>query len=183
MHVEVDRETDPAELAKIEQTLLDVLRDVREVVEDWDKMNAQAREHRRRPRPRTRRPLEGTEVLEAQALVTWLADDHFTFLGYREYQLQEVDGADVLRAVPGTGLGILRSDQDMSSSYGKLPPAVADKAREKTLLVITKANSRSTVHRPVYLDYVGIKQFDAAAKSSASAASSACSARRPTPRA
>ena len=67
-----------------------------------------------------------------------------------------------LRAVPGTGLGILRADQDMSSSYGKLPPAVADKAREKTLLVITKANSRSTVHRPVYLDYVGIKQFDAA---------------------
>ena len=31
-----------------------------------------------------------------------------------------------------------------------------------TLLVLTKANSRSTVHRPAYLDYVGVKTFDAA---------------------
>ena len=61
-------------------------------------------------------------MLEAQALVTWLADDHFTFLGYREYKLEVDDGADVLRAIPGTGLGILRADQDMSesSSNGKL---------------------------------------------------------------
>ena len=34
------------------------------------------------------------------------------------------------------------------------------KAREKTLLVLTKANSRSTVHRPAYLDYVGVKKFE-----------------------
>ncbi len=67
----------------------------------------------------------------------------------------------MLRAVPGTGLGILRSDQDMSPSFGKLPPAVRAKAREKELLIITKANSRATVHRPVYLDYVGVKVFDA----------------------
>ena len=65
-----------------------------------------------------------------------------------------------LRAVPGTGLGILRSDQDMSASFGKLPPLVRAKAREKTLLVLTKANSKATVHRPVYLDYVGVKTFD-----------------------
>ena len=48
----------------------------------------------------------------------------------------------------------------MSSSFGKLPPAVKAKAREKNLLVLTKANSRATVHRPAYLDYVGIKTFD-----------------------
>ena len=34
------------------------------------------------------------------------------------------------------------------------------KAREKTLLVLAKANSKATVHRPVYLDYVGVKTFD-----------------------
>ncbi len=65
-----------------------------------------------------------------------------------------------LRAVPGTGFGILRSDQDMSTSFGKLPPLVRAKAREKTLLVLAKANSKATVHRPVYLDYVGVKTFD-----------------------
>ena len=65
-----------------------------------------------------------------------------------------------LRAVPGTGLGILRSDQDMSAAFGKLPPLVRDRAREKTLLVLAKANSKSTVHRPVYLDYIGVKTFE-----------------------
>ena len=62
---------------------------------------------------------------------------------------------------PGTGLGILRADQEMSESFGRLPEAVKAKAREKTLLVLAKANSRATVHRPAYLDYVGVKTFDA----------------------
>ena len=111
-------------------------------------------------------PLPPEEVAEGQALLQWLADTHFTFLGYREYRLEpsptgrRVGRVRVLRAVPGTGYGILRSDQDMSATFGKLPPLVRDKAREKTLLVLAKANSKSTVHRPVYLDYVGVKTFD-----------------------
>jgi glutamate dehydrogenase len=160
MHVEIDRVPSTAELATIEQKITSVLRDVREAVEDWRKMHAQAlsiaKELAQSPPP-----LPDKEIDEGRALLEWLADDHFTFLGYREYELSEVAGDDVLRAVPGTGLGILRSDQDMSPSFGKLPPAVRAKAREKTLLVITKANSRATVHRPVYLDYIGVKVFDA----------------------
>ena len=107
-------------------------------------------------------PLPGWEVSQGQDLLRWLAGDHFTFLGYREYRLESDGDDDVLRALPGTGLGILRFDQDMSSSFGKLPAAVRARAREKTLLVLAKANSRATVHRPAYLDYVGIKSFDAA---------------------
>ncbi len=101
------------------------------------------------------------EVAEARELLEWLVDDHFTFLGVREYALKQVDGEDVLVATPGTGLGILRSDQRISSSFDKLPPEVRAKAREPQLLVLTEANSRSTVHRPAYLDYVGVKSFDA----------------------
>jgi glutamate dehydrogenase len=159
IHIEIDRETDAAELTRLEESLRRVLRDVREVVEDWSRMHAQADQivsdlEKNPP------PLPDNDVSEGRALLQWLAQDHFTFLGYREYQLQTVDDEDVLRAVPGTGLGILRSDQDMSPSFGKLPPAVRAKAREKQLLIITKANSRSTVHRPVFLDYVGVKTFD-----------------------
>ena len=40
------------------------------------------------------------------------------------------------------------------------PTAVAAQARDKHLLVLAKANSKATVHRPVYLDYVGVKKFD-----------------------
>ncbi len=159
MHIEVSRVSGRDGAAEIEEALQRVLGDVRVAVEDWPKMNEQVRaivDELDTDKP----PLRGDEIAQGQALLRWLADDHFTFLGYREYRLETSDGDDVLRALPGTGLGILRFDQDMSSSFGKLPAAVRAKAREKTLLVLAKANSRATVHRPAYLDYVGIKAFD-----------------------
>ena len=87
---------------------------------------------------------------------------HFTFLGYRENALV-ADGGRATTGwsrVPGTGLGILRADQPQGGGAGRLPPEVSAHARETQLLVITKANSRSTVHRPAYLDYIGVKTFD-----------------------
>src|SRR5262249_3699633 len=94
------------------------------------------------------------------ALLDWMADDHFTFLGYRDYELVTVDGEDLLRSIPGSGLGILRErGRPTATSFAKLPPAVRQKARDATLLNLTKANSLSTVHRPVRLDYIGIKRF------------------------
>ncbi|MFD3726030.1 NAD-glutamate dehydrogenase [Streptomyces sp. NPDC058671] len=172
IHVEIDRETDRADLKQITADLLRVLSDVRETVEDWDKMREAAlRIAEGLPAEPTATDLRPTEVEEARELLRWLADDHFTFLGYREYEL--VDG-DALSAVPGTGLGILRSDphhsgddeghhaHPVSPSFSRLPADARAKAREHKLLILTKANSRATVHRPSYLDYIGVKKFDAA---------------------
>lgn len=168
IHVEIDRETDRADLKQITVDLLRVLSDVRESVEDWEKMrDAALRVADQLPDEPTAPDLREYELEEARELLRWLADDHFTFLGYREYDL--VDG-DSLSAVPGTGLGILRSDplhsgkedgHPVSPSFNRLPADARAKAREHRLLVLTKANSRSTVHRPSYLDYVGVKKFDA----------------------
>ncbi|WP_236245010.1 NAD-glutamate dehydrogenase [Streptomyces sp. CC210A] len=170
IHVETDRETDRADLKQITADLLRVLSDVREAVEDWDKMrDAALRLADGLSGEPTADDLRPTEVDEARELLRWLADDHFTFLGYREYNL--VDG-DALAAVPGTGLGILRSDphhsgddahgHPVSPSFNRLPADARAKAREHKLLILTKANSRATVHRPSYLDYIGVKKFDAA---------------------
>ena len=161
MQVHIARVSGEDEARDLEEALQRVLGDVRDAVEDWPKMQAQALQivgELEADAP----PLPTEEIAQGQDLLRWLADDHFTFLGYREYRLDTVEGDDVLRALPGTGLGILRFDQDMSASFGKLPAAVRARARDKTLLVLAKANSRATVHRPVYLDYVGIKTFDAA---------------------
>jgi glutamate dehydrogenase len=167
IHVEIDRETDRADLKEITADLLRVLNDVREAVEDWEKMRDAAT---RIADGLQSEPLPGdlpaAEAEEARELLRWLADDHFTFLGYREYQLRE---DDTLAAVPGTGLGILRSDprhaedekHPVSPSFERLPADARAKAREHRLLVLTKANSRATVHRPSYLDYIGVKKFDA----------------------
>ncbi|MGD1217372.1 NAD-glutamate dehydrogenase [Streptomyces krungchingensis] len=166
IHVEIDRETDRADLKQITSDLLRVLSDVREAVEDWEKMrDAALRIAEELPAEPTAGDLRDQEVEEARELLRWLSDDHFTFLGYREYELRDDDS---LAAVPGTGLGILRSDphhagedsHPVSPSFERLPADARAKAREHKLLVLTKANSRATVHRPSYLDYVGVKKFD-----------------------
>ncbi|MGY1498251.1 NAD-glutamate dehydrogenase [Streptomyces sp. QTS52] len=167
IHVEIDRETDRADLKQITNDLLRVLSDTREAVEDWEKMrDAALRIAEELPKEPTADDLVDQDVEEARELLRWLAQDHFTFLGFREYELR---GDDSLAAVPGTGLGILRADphhsedegHPVSPSFERLPADARAKAREHKLLVLTKANSRATVHRPSYLDYVGVKKFDA----------------------
>ena len=180
IHVEIDRETDRDDLKEITADLLRVLSDVRESVEDWAKMRQAALSIADELAAAPPHGLED-ESGEAYELMRWLAEDHFTFLGYREYDLTtetgpEGDAEDVLVAVPGTGLGILRSDPQhpradgthpghvghpTSPSFSRLPADARKRAREQRLLILTKANSRSTVHRPSYLDYVGVKKFDA----------------------
>ncbi|MFK0291378.1 NAD-glutamate dehydrogenase [Streptomyces sp. NPDC090442] len=177
IHVEIDRETDKEDLKQITADLLRVLSDVREAVEDWDKMrSASLRIAEELPAEPIADDIRAEDVEEARELLRWLSDDHFTFLGYREYELACAPGddgvdEDVLSAVPGTGLGILRSDpahresdagHPVSPSFNRLPADARSKAREHKLLILTKANSRATVHRPSYLDYVGVKKFDKA---------------------
>jgi glutamate dehydrogenase len=161
IHAEVDRETDPAALEGLRDHLLRVIGQVRAAVEDWPRMRARAREiaaELELDPP----ALDTDELTEAGAFLNWLEDHHFTFLGYRDYDVVG-DGDDVrLRAVAGSGLGILRTEPDTPAPRGfdRLPARVRALALEPYLLNLTKANSKATVHRPAYLDYVGVKRFD-----------------------
>ena len=161
VHVEVDRQTEPEMLNQLHDCITKILADVHAAVEDWPKMRETARSiaagfEESAP------PVEEEELAEARAFLEWISDDNFTFLGYRDYDLLEQNGEDALRAIPGSGLGILRetASQPVSQSFAKLPPEVRKLARAPKLLNLTKANTRATVHRPSYLDYVGAKKFD-----------------------
>ena len=118
-------------------------------------------------------------MAEATELLRWLADDHFTFLGYREYVLDDSTrraddgrGPERLVAVAGTGLGILRADQPQDPDAGRLPrevsdagpaaPAAASSPRPTAArrctgrpTSTTSASSRSTTHGKV----VGERRF------------------------
>ena len=103
IHVEIDRETERDDLKQITDDLLRVLSDVREAVEDWRKMRGAALAHRRGAGAEpTAADLPAQEVEEARELLRWLADDHFTFLGYREYELaaEAADGDEELTLTP-----------------------------------------------------------------------------------
>ncbi len=159
MTFEVDRQQDPAALTDLSADIHRVLNDVRDVAEDWPRMLERVRELATELGS-AKLPVPESDLTDAVDLLTWLGNDHFTFLGYREYRLDEVDGEQVLAAVGGTGLGILRADQPHPRSLSSLAPEAYEKLLEKRLLIITKANSRATVHRHAYLDYIGFKTFD-----------------------
>jgi glutamate dehydrogenase len=160
MHLEVDRLPD-ARLDEVEQRLREVLDDVRDAVEDWPKMRAHALAIAEDLKTTTPPGTDPQQAREASRLLEWLAHNNFTFLGYREYSLSHEDGKDVSRSVPGTGLGILRYDRPGAGPGLQLSPPASRAARDSNILIITKANSRATVHRNAYLDYISIKRFDA----------------------
>jgi glutamate dehydrogenase len=149
-----------AEAEAVAADLNRVLGDVRVAVEDYPRMHAKAvalADDVLAPEG------EGTGGADSPAeiaeLLNWLADGRFTFLGYREYELATGPEGMTLSAVPGTGLGILRHDRVGPGSFALLPDELKARALGPQRLIVTKANSRSTVHRPSYLDYVAVKKL------------------------
>src|SRR5262245_10211897 len=107
MHVEVDRQTDPAKLAELEAGIVRVLADVRAAVEDWRAMKERMAQVLAEL-DSARSGVSAAELEEGRAFLAWLLNDHITFLGCREYVLESGKGGEELRIVPGTGRGILR---------------------------------------------------------------------------
>ena len=162
-HIEIDRLGAPERLQELEQKLLRTLDDVRLAVDDWDEMRQRAVElagEIERDNP----AIQPNEAREAKAMLDWMAANHFTFLGYRQYRLQRGRTEDLLEPMPETGLGILRIRRGYRAEPTPLAGELRERARHPDLLTITKANSVSTVHRSTYLDYVGVKTFDASGR-------------------
>jgi len=165
MHVEITAQTSAAALKKIEDTLVKILSDVRAAVEDWKPMLAKLHETITTIKL-TPPPLDMAEVKEATAFLDWLADNHFTLLGVREYEYSSGKSGDRMSLVKGSGQGILRNPNThvLESRTTRIGAAMTDEVRhlmrQPTPLFVTKANVRSTVHRNVHMDYIGVKSFD-----------------------
>ncbi len=161
MRFEVDREADAGVREAIRSDVSRVLEDVREAVEDWSKMRDQLNQVRSTLES-SKPPVDESELAEALAFLKWVADDHFTFIGFRAYDLVNDGGGPELKVVPGSGLGVLREGESehRSQSFSQLSADMRDRAREPKLLILTKSTARSTVHRPAHLDYIGVQRFD-----------------------
>lgn len=134
------------------------LEDVRVSVDDWQLMRNKVQEIvADLEDKRVKTDVEG--LSEAAELLRWLDNGHFTFLGYREYGLIQSGGRDALEISVDSSLGLMRRSIP-ESRIQELNTFSREHAREKSPLVITKANRRSRVDRSVYLDYIGVKSFD-----------------------
>jgi glutamate dehydrogenase len=149
------RERMAAELAR-------VLADVREVVEDTDRMRCVAQDLAVAlwdDPP----PLPALEIEDASALLEWLADDRFTFLGYSRYKLGTSNEPSNMSAVRASGLGMLRGDSLARRLFAPGSDAV-EQATASSLLLFSQASSRSRVSRPIYPDCLSVKTFDTTGK-------------------
>ena len=162
IHIHVERIEDAERRTEIVQALEQVLAEVRRCVQDW--------------RPMLRRvgeviadlkanppPVPVDDIAEAIQFLEWLVANNFTLLGVRDYALtgKERD----LKPVMETGLGVLRGgDVPVLTRGGQavtMTPQIRAFFDEPKTLIVTKANVKSRVHRRVYLDYIGVKRFDA----------------------
>ncbi len=154
----IDMQADPAQLERLQANIEAALGDVRVTVEDWMPMRKRMRSliaQLKSDPP----PLPAEEVIEAGHLLDWMEARHFVFLGYRHYRLERGATEDRLMPEPRTGLGILRNSRSGSARATILRGDLRARARERQLLILTKANSMATVHRATYLDYVAVKTF------------------------
>ncbi|OUD13929.1 NAD-glutamate dehydrogenase [Thioflexithrix psekupsensis] len=163
IHVEIDHQTEAAQLTAIVHEIETTLADLKIAVSDWQAMREQLRTilHELKRNPPV--IVEQQNIHEIYEFLHWLSDNHFTFLGYREYRLtQNEDGEDQLMIVANSGLGILRKNSEARPSTGfmQLPKTLRQLAYQPQLLLLTKATTRSIIHRPSYMDYVGIRLFD-----------------------
>ncbi|MEO3427912.1 NAD-glutamate dehydrogenase [Pelagibius sp. CAU 1746] len=162
MQIQISEQPDKR-LAEIAARIEAVLRDVRAAVEDWAVMRERCREVIKGLE--TKPPvLPVAEIAEGLEFLRWMDDDHFTYLGYREFSFQGRGGNAVTKIHKARGLGVLRDPEvrvfDGLRNLGKLPPEVRDFVRQPQLLRITKGNHRATVHRAVHLDTIAVKTFD-----------------------
>jgi glutamate dehydrogenase len=152
---------------EIVEAVAQVLSDVRHAVSDWRSMMAKVDETLDEI-DAARGDLPADEVEEARAFMKWLRDDHYTFLGYREYDITGDDDSQTIAISKDTGLGVLRDESvsvfDGLRNLDRLPTDLRHFLKQSRLLVVTKANRRATVHRPVHMDSILFKRFDADGK-------------------
>jgi glutamate dehydrogenase len=173
MHLQISEQTSAEALAEIEATLGQVLSDVRAAVEDWRTMRktmvdviAELEGSVRPGKPKRGQSKEDLD--EICAFLRWIEDNHFTFLGYRQYDYVGSGKTQRMEVATDRGLGIMR-DPDVSVFDGlrdiaNLPEQVRGFLLDPTPLLVMKANKTSTVHRPVPLDSISVKRIDKSGK-------------------
>ncbi len=134
----------------------------RDAVRDWKPMQARLKDARD---GLAAHPPKGADIAEDLAFLDWLGDNHFTFLGARDYALTADDDHGRLDAVAGSGLGALSDEEARVIRQSAERPALTRAVRayldQPEPLILTKSNARSLVHRRAHMDYVGVKTFDA----------------------
>jgi glutamate dehydrogenase len=149
------------QIAAIETGVSQVLSDVTAAVNDWramlTRLDQSIEDLKANPPPTSKEEIE-----ESLAFLGWLKQNHFTFLGARDYAF-DGRGDGQLTPLPATGLGLLRDPERRVIRRGNdratMTPEVRAFMMQPSPLIVTKSLEKSPVHRRVQEDYIGVKQF------------------------
>jgi glutamate dehydrogenase len=161
MHFDLERRLSGVEAADLEEAIRRVLGDVRLVVRDFGPMREALRGMIEIARAGS--PLYAeAEIAETVAFLEWLLDLNFVFLGYREYALVDLPEGRALATVAGSGLGILSktgwSAYEKPVPLSAIEPNLRGRIEGGDLLIYSKTNRPSTVHRRSRMDYIGVRR-------------------------
>ncbi|NOI65425.1 NAD-glutamate dehydrogenase [Vibrio sp. 99-8-1] len=161
-HIEVDRLNEKSEMVGLKQELIDVLTDTGLVVSDWKPMAEKLQQVTKQVEKSVDSiPLPPERLGESLQFLRWLGDHNFTFMGYKEYDLVEVDGEKQLTPTKEKGLGLFAVDRRVRTvKLSEFAESAQAEATKPYLLILTKGHAASRIHRPAYTDYIGIKKFD-----------------------
>ncbi|WP_371372387.1 NAD-glutamate dehydrogenase [Thalassotalea aquiviva] len=158
--IEIDRLTEQSQLDELTEELYSVYEDVMLTVSDWKPLCDKFQQTIDGLKD-YKKHVSDLEFQESKEFLQWMANNNFTFMGYRSYQVEEVKGDVILTADLDSSLGLMRNS---TGNVRRSLSAYSESAREvafgPNLLILTKTNSRSRVHRPAHMDYIGIKRFD-----------------------
>ena len=162
IRIEVDRQTTSSgAIEKISECVKRVLACNIATVDDWD-ANVKNLQNAKKTLKAASAKIKGQDIAESIQFLDWLGKDNFLFLGFREYELVQTKKLEVLKIVEGSGCGILRDELATIPDIGEIPMSSEKCAfmSESCPLVVTKATTKSILHRPAYMDYVGVKKFN-----------------------
>jgi len=158
--IEIDRQTEQSALDYVSKELRSVVSDISLTVGDWQPMLSRLKEVVTEVK-KAKLPCSKKEQENALAFLDWVSENNFTIMGYRSYDVKALKGDLALEANVKTSLGLMRNS---IGTKQRLISSLSESARKfalgDNLLILTKTNSRSRVHRPAQLDYIGIKRFD-----------------------
>ncbi|WP_144822214.1 NAD-glutamate dehydrogenase [Marinobacter piscensis] len=160
--MEIDRHSNPEELENLEDILQSVLHEVRTAVSDYPVITDRVR-HIVKQLDSPVTGISSEQKDEAQAFLDWLLRDHFTFLGYDEYDFVKGKSGTEVHRVEGSELGILRINNERPGrvQLDELPQRTRhEMTRADDIFIFAKSAQRSRVHRPAYPDYIAVKKFN-----------------------
>lgn len=160
IHCEIDRQQED-ELAKVRQSLFERVELLDTITRDWADMQERLAEAQ--AGLATAMPEEVHTRKEVNEFLSWILNNHFIFLGFREYNFEEADNGELeMYSVGGSGLGVLRAsnDKQKSESFAQLPDELKQLLTGSRALLLSKSNFQSPVHRPGYMDFLGIHKYD-----------------------